>query len=86
LLIRNKYRGWAYVEQLAFFAAEFAQDRTQGGGKSNWDAPRMMDSEAIVKLRQRVTRGTMMRMILRNIRDYTASVDPHPGLYKPGEV
>jgi hypothetical protein len=64
-LVRNKGGHWAYVEQLAFFAAESAHSWTQGGGEGgDWvHAPRM-DSEAIVKLRPRASRRTMMQILL----------------------
>jgi hypothetical protein len=66
LLIKEKDGRWAYDEQLALCAAESEHARTQGGGEGgDWDHAPTMDREAIVKLRQRVSRRTMVRTILR---------------------
>lgn len=59
LLIR-KQEIWAYDEQLALCADESEHARTQGGGEGgDWGHTPRTDREAIVKVRQRVSKRAM---------------------------
>jgi len=57
-------------EQLAFCADESEHARTQCGGEGgDWDHAPRTDRETIVKLRQRVSKRTMVQKILVTNRD-----------------